>query len=553
MPKNSLFLFYCFLIFIAFSCQNSSSSHSDDQVLFVSPKLVVGIVVDQMRYDYLTRFWDDYGQNGFKRLIANGFTAKNHHFDYIQTLTGPGHASVATGTTPRFHGIIANDWFDKDSSSTVYCVDDASVQSVGTSSSYGKKSPRRLLVATLADQNRLHTQFLGKTISISIKDRAAILSGGHTANAAYWFYGNDEGRWITSSFYRESLPNWVQEYNDSGFVDQYLQPWNLLYDLSKYTESDKDNSPYEQLLKGKQSPVFPYDLEALKSQNGGFSIISDSPFGNTMTTDFAIKAIQEEALGEDKITDFLTVSYSSTDKIGHKFGINSKEIQDTYLRLDQDIARLLSFLDTHVGANEYTLYLTSDHGASHVPSYLNDVQIPAGYFNKKDFERQLMIFTKNTFGDAGVLKNISNKQLFLDHTLLSLSGISLQEAKSLFVEEIYKYSGISRVYTSDQIMRFDTLDKIQARLLKGFHPKRSGDVWFVLEPNTISYPRRGTTHGSGYSYDTHAPLIFYGKGIKKGMTSEATYISDISPTVASLLGIATSSSSTGNVISQALD
>ena len=550
---KQLFFFYFILTFLAFSCQNSSSSQSQDQTLFVSPKLVVGIVVDQMRYDYLTRFWNDYGQNGFKRLIANGFTAKNHHFDYIQTLTGPGHASVATGTTPRFHGIIANNWFDKETASSVYCVDDASVQSVGTSSLYGQKSPHRLLVATLADQNRLHTQFLGKTISISIKDRAAILSGGHTANTAYWFYGNDEGRWITSSFYRDSLPHWVQEYNESNFADQYVQQWDLLYDSTNYTESDKDDSPYEQLLKGKKAPVFPYDLKALKSQNGGYNIISESPFGNTMTTDFAIKAIHEEALGEDEITDFLTLSYSSTDYIGHNFGVNSKEIQDTYLRLDNDIARLLSFLDTHVGANEYTLYLTSDHGASHVPSYLNNVQIPAGYFNRRAFEKQLKIFAKNTFGDAAVLQSVSNKQLFLDHTILSLSGISIQEAKSLFVEEIYKYSGIARVYSSDQIMHFNTLDKIQARMLKGYHPKRSGDVWFVLEPNTISYSRKGTTHGSGYSYDTHAPLIFYGKGVKKGMTSEATYISDISPTIASLLGIATPSSSNGNVIAKVLD
>jgi predicted AlkP superfamily pyrophosphatase or phosphodiesterase len=538
---------------MAFSCQNSSSYQSHDQELFVSPKLVVGIVVDQMRYDYLTRFWDDYGQNGFRRLVANGFTAKNHHFDYIQTLTGPGHASVATGTTPRFHGIIANDWFDKDTGSSVYCVEDAAVQSVGTDSSYGQKSPHRLQVATLADQNRLHTQFLGKTISVSIKDRAAILSGGHTANAAYWFYGKNEGRWITSSFYRDSLPSWVQQYNQSGFADEYVKQWDLLYDASNYTESDEDNSPYEQLLKGKKAPVFPYDLEALKSQNDGYSIISETPYGNTMTTDFAIKAIQNEALGQDEITDFLTVSYSSTDYIGHNFGVNSIEIQDTYLRLDQDIARLLSFLDNQVGANEYTLYLTSDHGVSHVPSFLKDVQIPAGYFNGRDFKKQLKMFAKNTFGDAAVLKNISNKQLFLDHTLLALSGISLQEATSLFVEEIYKYSGISRVYTSEQIMHFNPLDKIQARLLKGYHPKRSGDVWFVLEPNTISYSPRGTTHGSGYSYDTHAPLIFYGKGIKKGMTSEPTYISDISPTIASLLGIATSSSSTGNVIAKALD
>lgn len=545
---SALFL----MIFMVSSCHNPTFT-SDDDDFFVKPKLVVGIVVDQMRYDYLTRFWNDYGQDGFKRLVRDGFISKNHHFDYLQTITGPGHAGVATGTTPRFHGIIANDWFDKETSSFVYCVEDTSVESVGTKSKYGQKSPRRMLVSTMADQNRLDTQFLGKTISISIKDRAAILSGGHTANAAYWYYGADEGVWISSSFYMQSLPDWVQQYNQSNFSDKYIKDWNLLYDLSDYTESDKDNSPYEQLIKGKDAPVFPYDLKTLKSKNGGYDIIKNTPYGNTMTTDFALKAIQNENLGTDDSTDFLTLSYSSTDYIGHDFGVNSIEIQDTYLRLDQDIARLLSFLDEHVGKNEYTLYLTSDHGASHVPSYLNEVKIPAGYFDERAFETQIKAFAENMFGDGAVLENVSNKQLFLNRTLLALSGISVKEAQSIFVDEIYKYSGISRVYTSDQIMQFNATDKLQSRIQQGFHSKRSGDVWFVLEPNTISYPEKGTTHGSGYSYDTHAPLIFYGKGIKQGATSEETYTSDVSPTIASLMGLTAPNSSTGKIVRKALD
>src|SRR5690554_1606731 len=225
---------------------SSFSPHSN-------PKLVVGIVVDQMRYDYITRFWDRYQTNGFKRLVGEGFNMKNAHFNYIPTYTGPGHASVWTGGSPKVHGIIGNDWFDKFSGSSVYCAGDSDVNPVGTTSSAGQMSPHRMLTTSVADQNRLHTQMQGKTIGIALKDRGAILPAGHTANAAYWFHGQDEGRWITSSFYRNELPEWVANFNASDAAESYLTTWNTLYDISTYTESGSDLNTFEGGFKGKET------------------------------------------------------------------------------------------------------------------------------------------------------------------------------------------------------------------------------------------------------------------------------------------------------------
>jgi len=546
--------FCCLFLFLGiFSCKNSSEYFIPNNLdkTTSKPKLVVGVVVDQMRFDYLNRFKNKYSANGFLRLINQGYSCNNHHFNFIPTYTAPGHASVFTGTTPSVHGIIGNSWYDKASNSTVYCTTDKAYTPVGAAAKYGQVSPRNMKVTTLADQNRLFTQMNGKTIGVSIKDRGAVFPSGHTANGAYWFEGLNEGKWMTSSYYMDTLPQWVQDFNTPSNIASYLKPWNTLYDISLYDESGSDLSDYEQGFNGKSTPEFPYDLKALMELNQGYNIIKSTPFGNTMITDFALSAIEAESLGVDDYTDFLTVSYSSTDYIGHNFGINSVELQDTYLRLDLELERLLNYLDTKVGAGNYTLFLTSDHGAVEVPSFLTDVHIPSGYVPENSFA-SLYTNIKKKYGVSDLIMKISNNQVFLNHQRITALKVSLEDVQKFVVNEIISYPHIKKAYTATTMQTHYFKEGVEKMLQNGYHQKLSGDVLFTLEPGVISYGPKGTTHGSGYNYDTHVPLLFYGNRIQPGKTYERTSVTDIAPTISALLGIALPNGATGTVIEEVI-
>lgn len=517
-----------------------------------SPKLVVGIVVDQMRYDYLTRFWDQYGEGGFKRLVNDGFNCKNHHFNYAPTSTGPGHASVYTGSTPSMHGIIGNNWFDKELGADVYCAGDDSYISVGTTSDAGQMSPHRMLTTTITDQLRLHTQKRGKVIGVALKDRGAVLPAGHSANAAYWFEGGETGNWITSSYYMDELPQWVSDFNASEVVEAYKKPWSTLKPIETYVESGLDVNKYEGKFKGETNSGFPHNLPALWDENGKFGLLRSTPYGNSITADFALAALEGEDLGTDAITDFLAVSFSSTDYVGHFFGVNSKEIQDTYVRLDRDLARFFSTLDEKVGEGEYTVFLTADHAAIHVPTYLKDSKMPAGYLDLKGMKSTFNEFLQYKYGTTDVVKDISNYQLFLDHKILANLDIDIEDAQEAIAKEFLSYDGISQVYTAHQMWKNEYIEGIPYILQNGYNQKRSGDVLLVPNVGYISYSRTGSTHGSPQIYDTHVPLLLYGKGIKQGSTVGRTEIPDIAPTIAALLGIAFPSGTTGQPIGEVL-
>lgn len=537
------------------SCTASSQfvevkNPQNQENLEANPKLVVGIVVDQMRYDYLTRFMHRYGDDGFKRLIAEGYNFKNNHFNYIPTYTGPGHASVFTGTAPQNHGVISNNWYDKFGNTSVYCVQDDAQTSVGTQSKEGQMSPHRMQTTTFADENRLHTQMRGKSIGISIKDRGAILPAGHSANAAYWFEGGKLGHWITSSYYMEKLPDWVTKFNTSNQAESYLNDWNTVYDIASYTSSGTDLNTYEGGLLGNETASFPYKIN---STTNSFSTIKATPFGNSLTTDFAIEAIKAEALGKDSHTDVLTVSYSSTDYVGHNFGVNSVEVEDTYIRLDQDIARLLNNLDVEVGKGNYTVFLTSDHGAVHVPAYLQSVKIPSGYFSNSEFSVIVKDFVKQKFGSENLIKDISNYQVFFDYDALAENNIQAEMLQQTLKQFILQQEKIYKVFTREQLESADFTQGIPHLVQQGYHQKRSGDVVFLLEPAFISYPKTGSTHGSGMQYDTHVPLIFFGAGVNRGESTRHTEIIDIAPTISALLGISFPNGSSGKVLSEVID
>lgn len=555
--QNKKSLLLCVLFSIAFGAVSSygqkKSKNGNSNELKASPKLVVGIVVDQMRYDYLTRFWNHFDEGGFKRLVNDGFNCKNNHFNYAPTSTGPGHTSVYTGSAPATHGVIGNNWYDKVADEEVYCASDDSYASVGTTSDAGKMSPHRMNVTTITDELRLHTQMRGKTIAVAFKDRGAVLPGGHTANAAYWFHGSDEGNWITSTYYMNELPKWVNSFNSSDIVEQYKKPWTTAKPINTYVESGRDNNTYEGLLDGEATPMFPHDLPKLWEGNGKYNILKVTPYGNSITTDFAIAAIEGEDLGKDQNSDFLAVSFSSTDYVGHFYGVNSKEIQDTYIRLDADLQRLFKTLDKKVGEGEYTVFLTADHGAVNVPAYLKDQKIPAGYIEFDDMKSEFEEFLKYKFGTTDIVKNFSNYQYFLDHKVIKNLDIEVADAQQIIAKELLNYEGVDQVYTGQQMWQNNYTSGIPYILQNGYNQKRSGDVLLVLKPGVISYSRTGSTHGSPQIYDTHVPLLFYGKGVKKGSTNQRTEIPDIAPTLASMLGIAFPNGTTGKPIIEVLE
>jgi len=540
-------IFYFFTSILLFSnCKFSETPVK-------KPKLVIGIVIDQMRYDYLTRFADRYGKDGFNRILKNGFSLENAHYNFIPTYTAVGHASIYAGTSPNNHGIISNNWYDKVLKKSIYCVDDINYKTIGNDGIVGQKSPHRLYTTTVADQLQLAQNMQGKTIGIAIKDRSAILPVGHTANAAYWYDAGNKNQWITSSFYMEELPDWVKAFNSNNKADAYLnEAWETLYDIKTYSQSRADNNIYENNLNGQEKPVFPKNLKKLREQNDNFSLIKTIPAGNTYTIDFAKAVIKGEQLGKSEFTDFLAVSFSSTDYVGHRYGVASVETEDTYLRLDKDLGHFFNFLDTEVGKENYTLFLTADHAAVHVPSYLQSLKIPAHYISTTKLKKFLSDITQKYFNSKELIENVSNYQIFLNQEKIEALGFNKNTVAQRLADEVLSFDKIYKAVTAKTLQTTNFTEGIMHSLQQGYNPKFSGDVLMIPYPATLNYSRKGTSHGSGYSYDTHVPVIFYGNGIKKGASKKTYKIIDIAPTISNLLKIEAPNGTSGKIIEEVL-
>lgn len=511
-------------------------------------KLVVGIVIDQMRPDYIYKYWNKYGEGGFKKLVNEGYFFKNTHYNYIPTFTGPGHASIYTGTVPANHGIIANDWLDKETLEKVYCVKDKNVNPVGSTSEKAKMSPKNLMASTITDELKFSTNLNGKVIALSLKDRGAVLPAGHTPDGCYWM---DEGDFVTSSFYKKELPTWVNNFNKGKSVDVYLaREWNTLLPIESYTESWPDYTPYEEAPKGMKAAVFPYDLKAI-SKIEGRDLIKATPFGNSVLTNFAIEAIAAEKLGKDSILDFLSISYSSTDYVGHQFGPNSIELEDTYLRLDKDLARLIEYLNLNIGQDKYVLFLTSDHGAIDNPNYLKDNGMSAGYFDAKGLEDSLNTFFNKRMRDSIAVKiineNIYVKTFKLD-SLRQNRRLSPQKVKANILRIAKEFEGVRDVYAYEELRLYPP-GSMEHTIKNGMIENLSGDYFILLKPGYINHEIQGTTHGSAYAYDTHVPLIWYGN-VKKGSSVEKVYTIDIAPTLSMMLNIPIPNSCTGEPLEE---
>ena len=476
------------------------------------PKLVVGIVVDQMRWDYLSRYYDKFQDDGFKRLITKGYSCDNCLINYLPTITAIGHTSVYTGSTPALHGICGNDFFIDDD--PVYCCGDKTVDPVGTDSrKRGCMSPRNLLATTIGDQIRLHTDFQSKVVGVSYKDRAAILPAGRSANHAYWL-DKDNGQFITSTYYRTELPEWAKAYNN-------------------------------ELKKNKE-------MKSLED-------VGLSPLCGQITTDMAIAALKGEQLGKGDVTDMLCVSYSQTDVIGHKYGTRGEHTDEAYLELDKDIARLLKALDEQVGEGNYLLFLTADHGGAHNYQFMIDHKLNGGAWKMTDpvLNDNLDSYLKEKFGaavDRSIINGINSYRIYLNHGKIKSLGLDLQQVKDALVDYCHQVPHVQFVIDFEKVNTCSVPDILRSRALLGYHPHRSGDLLIVLEAGFYEFGKWsspiGTTHGEWNPYDAHIPLLFYGWKVEHGSTGREVHITDIAPTVTQMLHIQQPNACVGEPITE---
>lgn len=518
------------------------------QTVPTKPKLVVVIVVDQMRADYLDRYRSYFGAGGFRKLTDQGRNFKNAHYNFFPTYTAAGHSSISTGATPSVNGIVGNEWFDRLKGKVVYCTTDTNTKTIGATSVSGKMSPYALLSTTLGDELRLSTNFQAKNIAIALKDRAAILSAGHNATGVYWF---DEfsGNFVSSSYYCQQLPSWLNSFNDQKLADKYLsERWETALPLTAYqTTSTADNVPFEGKFKGEELPIFPHNIPELR-KNYNYGLIRNVPNGLKLTFDLAKAAINGENLGKGNVPDLLTVSLSSTDYIGHQYGPRSIEVADTYVKLDREIAGFIDFLDTKIGKNNYVIVLTADHGAADNPDFLNSQKLPGGFMDGGLID-SLNNYILKKYRISPVMA-FSNLQFYFDKKMIKYAQLSYEKIISDAKDYLEEIPYVSFVYSKDEILNGSSQDGSLLFLKNGYYPKRCGDLTLVLNPGYLetSSPRTGTTHGTVYNYDTRVPLLWYGGSIQAGQDNSDVKIIDIAPTLSNMLNIQAPSGCQGKII-----
>ena len=518
------------------------------------PKLVVGIMVDQMRWDYLYRFYSRYGNGGFKRMLNEGFSCENAYINYTPSVTAIGHTTVYTGSVPAIHGITGNDWIIQATGETMYCAADSTVSTVGSSSvAAGKMSPKNMLVTTMTDELRLATNFRSKVIAIASKDRGAILPGGHTANAAYWYDGGS-GNWITSTYYMNQLPAWVTKFNEQKYPEKYLkQDWNTLYPIDTYIQSTKDNVPYEGKFPGMATSTFPVKTSEMMER--GLGLLTSTPYGSSLTLDLAKAAVDNEALGADMITDFLAVSISSPDYVGHQFGPNSIEVEDTYLRLDRDLAAFFSHLDAKVGKGNYTVFLSADHAVQHNAGFLVDNKVNAGVFLGSPVLKELNRILEAEFKVKDLAKSFSNYAVTYNNKAIEANKLNEDAIKKTTIDFLKKQDGVAFVVDALNARNTTIPDKYMEKIINGYNPERSGPVSIILDPAWYSgnSPRStGATHGTMNPADIHIPMVFMGWGIKQGKTNNSYNMTDIAPTITGLLRVQEPNGNIGKAVNEAL-
>jgi predicted AlkP superfamily pyrophosphatase or phosphodiesterase len=515
------------------------------------PKLVVGIVVDQMRWDYLYRYYDRYGNDGFKRLMNEGFNCQQAMIIYLRSFTAPGHSCVYTGSVPALHGIAGNFWVE--GGKLVYCTDDKSVTPVGGSYVWGQMSPRNLNATTITDELRLATNFRSRTFGISLKDRSSILPAGHLASGAFWF-DDSTGNFMTSSYYRNGLPRWVQTFNERRLPDSLLsKDWTLLQDRSLYRYSTADQSPYEgKYSNNEQGTTFPHAASHFMGSGAyRYNSLRKLPAGNWITLQLARACIREEGLGTKADPDFLAVSLSATDYAGHQFGPNALEMEDMYIRLDEEIARFLHYLDNNIGEGQYVVFLTADHGAAHNADFLKDNKIPSANLFESKMRDELSLYLQKEGGKDSLIPLFDNNQVYINEEVVARRGIDKKALKEKITAWLLQHPEVAYTIDLENISASSLPEPIHAMTINGYHRGRSGSIEVILKPGAyFGYSATGTTHGTWNPYDTHIPLLWYGWHIPQGSTNRRVDMTDISATLAALLHIQMPNACIGKVITE---
>lgn len=545
--RSSITLFFAIVFVLPFlkaDAQNSKLSR---------PKLVVGIVVDQMRWDYLYRYYDRYEEGGFKRMLNEGFSCENTFINYLPSYTAVGHTVVYTGSVPAITGIVGNDWINQLTGESWYCTEDPTVQTVGAPGDAGQMSPRRLLASTITDELRMATNFRSRVVGVSLKDRAAILPAGHAANAAFW-YDNESGDFITSTYYMDALPEWAKQFNSKDIPKKLVaNGWETMYPITTYIQSSKDNVSWEGKFGGEEAPVFPHKIKDNFAKDHG--TIRSTPFGNTLTLAFAKAAVNAYKLGNGEVTDFLAINCASTDYVGHKFGPNSIEVEDTYLRLDKKLADFFQFLDKKVGKGNYLVFLTADHGGSHSIGFMKHHDIPADFLELSEMEEPLEVHLEKKFGVGNLLKSFANYHVNYHMDKIQENKLDYEAVKKATVNYLKVQKGIQFVVDIDHIGEAPIPEPLKTKIINGYNYKRTGPIIIIPNPDWFNGHEggTGTTHGTWSADDTHIPLLFMGWGIEQGSTNQHVRMSDIAPTIAALLHIQMGSGNVGKPIEEVCD
>ncbi len=522
------------------------------------PRLVVLLVIDQFRQEYLLRFHPFFTDRGFRRLLTSGAVFSQCHYEQAPTVTAPGHATLSTGTTPSAHGILANEWYDRETGEIVTSVSDPSRRVVGAASGRAS-SPHRLIGTTLGDELRLSTNFRSKVIALSYKDRSAILLGGKLANLALWF-DESSGSFITSDYYADALPEWVARFNATRPADRYFGArWEKAFPKAAYALASSDDRPEETPLPG-GGRTFPHHLTGGLAQPGPafYTAFTFTPFANEVLLELAKRAIEGEQLGRDEFPDLLAISLSTNDLAGHFFGPYSQEVTDLTLRTDQIVASFLAYLDSRFGS-AYVFALTADHGVAPIPEEAARAKLSGRRIAPAAVRQAIEGALSARFGEGPwiepkALPLLSNGFVYLNREAIGRKQLDLAEVERAAGEAALRVPGLARYYTRTQLLRERSgEDPIGRRVARSFHPARSPDVILIPEPFAfISGGRTGTTHGSPYSYDTHVPLILLGRGIASGIFPSACTPADLAPTLAAVLRIEVPANATGRVLQEAL-
>lgn len=517
------------------------------------PKLIVQIVISQMRYDFIHRYWNNFSDEGFKVLVNEGSFCKNARYNYLLTQSAPGIATFETGAQPATHGIVSDMWYSRLSGEMVEATVDKRYRGVGGDDMYGSYSPRNLMASTLGDALKQWDP-KSKVISISLDAQSATLAAGHSGDAAYWL-NPYSGTWMTSSYYMADLPSWVKDFNQKKFADTYVgQSWETLLPLGSYQahqmsaiDTTKKNETED---KSKSPMVLIQSLFKDKQKDHDYSILTDTPFGNSYTKDFATTAIVNENLGKDSSTDLLTVVFSATGEICQKYGTNSVELEDAYYRLDRELGHFMSFLSENIGKENILIILTSDHGTPDTPSNLSSVRIPNGFFEPKAAMALLRSYLSVTYGKGDWVKAYDQKQIYLNRSLIEDSNLKLSEFQDKVRDFMVQFTGVAGAATASTMVNAAFSQGNFYKMQNSFNDKRSGDVIFFLEPGWVERTEKPTAASSPYSYDAHVPLIFYGWKIKRKTILTPIDIADVAPTTATLIDISWPNAATGKPLEE---